>query len=241
MPEKSPAGGASSSAATGRASCRCSMRNGSRSAERGLQRMLEVDRLDGLRFLDIGSGSGLSSLAATAARRARALIRLRSAVGRLHQRTCDADTSRRPRVDRRTRLGARRRLWASLGQFDIVLFVGRAASHRTDVAGARERGDARWPARQTVRRDLQRYGQQSRRWQWIKRTYNALPGRAYKAIRSGGHSAGGRQKHWRPQSSRGEPGDYVRSWTDYRHRRGMNKWHDIVDWVGGYPYRVRDS
>src|SRR5919108_1071968 len=33
-------------------------------AERSLQNMLEADRLDGLRFLDIGSGSGLSSLAA---------------------------------------------------------------------------------------------------------------------------------------------------------------------------------
>ena len=33
-------------------------------AVRGLQRMLQVERLDGLRFLDIGSGSGLSSLAA---------------------------------------------------------------------------------------------------------------------------------------------------------------------------------
>ena len=34
------------------------------SAERALQDMLQLQRLDGLRFLDIGSGSGLSSLAA---------------------------------------------------------------------------------------------------------------------------------------------------------------------------------
>ena len=33
-------------------------------AERALQEMLQMGRLDGLRFLDIGSGSGLSSLAA---------------------------------------------------------------------------------------------------------------------------------------------------------------------------------
>src|SRR6266705_206787 len=33
-------------------------------AERSLQWLLGRDRLDGLRFLDIGSGSGLSSLAA---------------------------------------------------------------------------------------------------------------------------------------------------------------------------------
>src|SRR5688572_12461413 len=35
-----------------------------RTAELALQRMLEVQRLDEVRFLDIGSGSGLSSLAA---------------------------------------------------------------------------------------------------------------------------------------------------------------------------------
>ena len=35
-----------------------------RSAECALTAMLETSRLDGLRFLDIGSGSGLSSLAA---------------------------------------------------------------------------------------------------------------------------------------------------------------------------------
>jgi hypothetical protein len=33
-------------------------------AERALREMLRVERLDGLKFLDIGSGSGLSSLAA---------------------------------------------------------------------------------------------------------------------------------------------------------------------------------
>src|SRR5713101_7580759 len=33
-------------------------------AERSLQTMLEVERLDGQRFLDVGSGSGLFSLAA---------------------------------------------------------------------------------------------------------------------------------------------------------------------------------
>jgi 2-polyprenyl-6-hydroxyphenyl methylase/3-demethylubiquinone-9 3-methyltransferase len=24
----------------------------------------------------------------------------------------------------------------------------------------------------------------------------------------------------------------------YKNSRGMNRWHDIVDWVGGYPYEV---
>jgi hypothetical protein len=36
----------------------------------------------------------------------------------------------------------------------------------------------------------------------------------------------------------GKPWGYIRSWTDYRNERGMNRWNDIIDWVGGYPYEV---
>ena len=32
------------------------------------------------------------------------------------------------------------------------------------------------------------------------------------------------------------PGSYVRTWTSYGGNRGMSRWHDMVDWVGGYPY-----
>ena len=35
------------------------------------------------------------------------------------------------------------------------------------------------------------------------------------------------------------PQDYVRSWMRYgTQARGMHRWRDIVDWVGGYPYEV---
>jgi hypothetical protein len=34
------------------------------------------------------------------------------------------------------------------------------------------------------------------------------------------------------------PQDYIHSWTRYETNRGMNRWRDIVDWVGGYPYEV---
>ena len=33
-----------------------------------------------------------------------------------------------------------------------------------------------------------------------------------------------------------EPREYLETWTD--RDRGMSKWHDIVDWVGGYPFEV---
>lgn len=36
------------------------------------------------------------------------------------------------------------------------------------------------------------------------------------------------------------PLDYLHSWTRYSETslRGMSKWHDIVDWIGGYPFEV---
>jgi 2-polyprenyl-6-hydroxyphenyl methylase/3-demethylubiquinone-9 3-methyltransferase len=34
------------------------------------------------------------------------------------------------------------------------------------------------------------------------------------------------------------PRGYVRAWRDYKRSRGMSRWHDLVDWVGGYPFEV---
>jgi hypothetical protein len=34
------------------------------------------------------------------------------------------------------------------------------------------------------------------------------------------------------------PSEYARRWTRYDENRGMSRWHDIVDWVGGHPYEV---
>ena len=28
------------------------------------------------------------------------------------------------------------------------------------------------------------------------------------------------------------------TWREYRRDRGMSPWHDVVDWVGGYPFEV---
>ena len=45
-------------------------------AEKSLQWLLQRERLDKIRFLDVGSGSGLSSLAALAAGRSCRVVRL---------------------------------------------------------------------------------------------------------------------------------------------------------------------
>lgn len=30
----------------------------------------------------------------------------------------------------------------------------------------------------------------------------------------------------------------IQDWRSYQQRRGMSKWHDYVDWVGGYPFEA---
>jgi hypothetical protein len=35
----------------------------------------------------------------------------------------------------------------------------------------------------------------------------------------------------------GRPREYLHSWSG-RRTRGMSRWHDLVDWVGGYPFEV---
>ncbi|HEX3701829.1 MAG TPA: class I SAM-dependent methyltransferase, partial [Vicinamibacterales bacterium] len=34
------------------------------------------------------------------------------------------------------------------------------------------------------------------------------------------------------------PSGYIREWRAYSRLRGMNRWHDIIDWAGGYPFQV---
>jgi 2-polyprenyl-6-hydroxyphenyl methylase/3-demethylubiquinone-9 3-methyltransferase len=205
-------------------------------AERGLKSMLKCDRLDGLRFLDIGSGSGLSSLAA---RRLGATVhsfdydpRSVACTSALRQQYRSGDSEWT--VERGSALDEE--YLKTLGSFDIVYSWG-VLHHTGDMW--RALANATIPvARDGGRLFVAIYndvGSRSRRWHAIKRVYNKLPkplrpafallamlpeelkafGRAAIALR---------------------PGDYVRSWTEYRRKRGMSRWHDIVDWVGGYPY-----
>ena len=37
---------------------------------------------------------------------------------------------------------------------------------------------------------------------------------------------------------RRDPGRLVTRWTRYESLRGMSRWHDLVDWIGGFPFEV---
>jgi 2-polyprenyl-3-methyl-5-hydroxy-6-metoxy-1,4-benzoquinol methylase len=204
-------------------------------AERALQEMLQVTRLDGLRFLDIGSGSGLSSLAA---RRLGAIVHSFDYDPR--SVACTAELQRRYflsdaqwTVERGSVLDGN--YMRQLGRFDVVYSFGvlhhtgrmwEALEHAAIPVAA---GGKLFVA---IYNDM---GTQSRRWHWIKRVYNELP-RFARTPFAVAVTLPGELKALAAATLRGRPGDYVRSWTDYRRLRGMSRWHDIIDWVGGYPY-----
>jgi 2-polyprenyl-6-hydroxyphenyl methylase/3-demethylubiquinone-9 3-methyltransferase len=206
-----------------------------RTAERALQAMLEIDRLDAVRFLDIGSGSGLSSLAA---RRLGAEVhsfdydpQSVACTEELKRRYFPLDA--RWSVDRGSALD--QDYMGSLGLFDVVYSWG-VLHHTGRMWDALE--NAAIPVKPGGKLFVAIYndtGTQSRRWRTIKRVYNELPvvARTPFAVAV---TLPGELKSLAGATMRGRPADYVRSWTGYRHLRGMNKWHDIIDWVGGYPY-----
>jgi 2-polyprenyl-6-hydroxyphenyl methylase/3-demethylubiquinone-9 3-methyltransferase len=80
-------------------------------------------------------------------------------------------------------------------------------------------------------------GSQSTRWRWIKRTYNRIP----EALRIPFVLmviAPGEAKSMVKSVLLRRSQEYFLSWTQYSTGRGMNRWRDFVDWVGGYPYEV---
>ena len=206
-------------------------------AEESLREMLEVDDLEGKSFVDIGSGSGLFSLAAR-----RLGARVHSFDFDPQSVACTSELKRRYfpadnmwRVEEASVLDAK--YLATLGTFDIVYSWG--VLHHTGHM---------WEALKNVHPLVADQGKlfialyndtgsQSARWRWIKRTYNSLPG-FLKSPFALIMSAPAEFKASLRSLVTLRPGEYVKSWTHYDERRGMSRWHDIIDWVGGYPYEV---
>ena len=206
-------------------------------AEESLKEMLESDSLDGKTFLDIGSGSGLFSLAAR-----RLGARVHSFDFDTNSFACTLELRNRYfpndpdwRVEQGSALDAE--YLAGLGKFDIVYSWG-VLHHTGEMWRALE--NAVIPTKPGSKLFIAIYndtGSQARRWHWIKKKYCGLP-----HILKSPFAIAMILPHELKALARSlvtlRPMSYIRSWTSYKNGRGMSRWHDIIDWVGGYPYEV---
>ena len=207
-------------------------------AEKSLKEMLERQDLAGLSFLDVGSGSGLFSLAA-----------VRLGAESVHSFDFDHQ-SVRATDELRRRYAPDASHWvvewgsvldvaymAQLGQWDVVYAWG--VLHHTGEMESAMQNTARAVTHggQLFIAIYNDQGRMSRVWRAIKRLYNLLPRQLQRPyailvmlpfeLRSALGSL-----------IRLQPKRYLRQWTAYQKSRGMTHWHDLLDWVGGYPFEV---
>ncbi|HWR98949.1 MAG TPA: methyltransferase domain-containing protein [Candidatus Methanoperedens sp.] len=200
-----------------------------RAAEASLAGRLGLESLAGRSFLDVGCGSGLFSLAAR-----RLGARVRSFDFDPQSVACCSELRRRyfPEdpgwtIEEGSALDAA--YLASLGAFDVVYSWGvlhHTGDLRRALALAAERTAPGGLLFVAIYNDQ---GGASRRWLKVKRAYNALP------------------RPLRPPLVAA-----IAGWYEARHAaarllagggaeergRGMSRWHDWVDWVGGLPFEV---
>lgn len=197
--------------------------------------LLETDRLTGKSFLDIGSGSGLFSLAA---------MRLGA------DRVCSFDYD--PQSVTCTRELRKRYFpddprWAvlegsvldgdfvsSLGEYDVVYSWG-VLHHTGDMWGAIENAAGRVaPGGLFALAIYNDQGKKSEIWKKVKKLYCRTPRRlrgplffpiplAWELLRMVKLLSQGKMP--------------LRNWWKAG-ERGMSPWHDWIDWLGGYPFDV---
>ncbi len=206
-------------------------------AEESLREMLEVENLEGKTFLDIGSGSGLFSLAAR-----RLGAKVFSFDYDSNSFECTRELKRRFfendenwTVEQGSALD--REYLESLGKFDIVYSWG-VLHHTGKMWEALDNADMAVKNGGTLFIAIYNdTGSQAKRWHWIKKTYCRLP-RPFKTPFAVLAILPDEGKRFLSSLIRLKPFEYINFWKTYTNSRGMNRWYDIIDWVGGYPYEV---
>ena len=204
-------------------------------AEHSLLTSLNKKDLKGLRFLDIGSGSGLFSLAA------------RRLGAEVYSFDYDKDSVACTQYLKETYF-PKDSLWTvtqgsaldlpylkTLGNFDIVYSWG-VLHHTGHMMAAFENVSGLVNPRGFLFISIYNdQGTASKRWTWIKKTYNQS-GHFIKFLLATYTFF----RQWTITFIKDflKTGNPFKHWMNYKKNRGMSAYYDLIDWVGGYPFEV---
>ena len=208
-----------------------------RVAEESLKELLHGDSLAGRTFLDVGCGSGLFSLAA---RRLGANVR-----------SFDYDVDSVACTESlRDRFAPGDEEWV-VGQGSILdddFLSSLAAADVVYAWGVLHHTGAMWeaignacdlvaPGGTIVLSIYNDQGGASRRWRTVKKLYNVAPRplRWLLVVVLGGWME---LKQAAIRLLRFQNPLPFSHWRQRRAERGMSYWHDLVDWIGGFPFEV---
>ena len=206
-----------------------------------LLKVLRLEALNGRSFLDIGCGSGLHSLAALRAGAAKVVgfdYDANSVATSLKVREMAANDDARWSAEQGSVLDPAR--MRALENFDIVYSWG--VLHHTgamwdalgNVAPLVAPGGLLFISIYNDQRGMSGW------WRWLKRTYNRLPRPLqlpYTVAVMGPHEV---LRFAATTARTRDPRAYFKHILHYaeKNKRGMSYWHDLVDWIGGYPFEV---